>query len=46
GWALVGLCPGPALASLSYGGWDGALFLAAMLTGMGLNARLPQRAAA
>ncbi|APX10697.1 DUF6691 family protein [Tateyamaria omphalii] len=34
GWGLVGLCPGPALASISYGGWQGALFLAAMLTGM------------
>ncbi|MEO6298547.1 MAG: DUF6691 family protein [Paracoccaceae bacterium] len=21
GWALVGLCPGPALASISFGGW-------------------------
>ena len=34
GWGLVGLCPGPALASITYGGWQGALFLAAMLTGM------------
>lgn len=34
GWGLVGLCPGPALASLSYGGWPGLLFLAAMLAGM------------
>ncbi|WP_299657383.1 DUF6691 family protein [uncultured Tateyamaria sp.] len=34
GWGLVGLCPGPALASLSYGGWQGVLFLAAMLAGM------------
>ncbi len=41
GWALVGLCPGPALASLSYGGWQGALFLAAMLAGMALKPRLP-----
>ncbi|WP_299149333.1 DUF6691 family protein [uncultured Tateyamaria sp.] len=40
GWGLVGLCPGPALASLSYGGWQGALFLAAMLTGMGAVPRL------
>lgn len=36
GWALVGLCPGPALASLSYGGWGHWVFLAAMLAGMGL----------
>lgn len=34
GWGLVGLCPGPALASLSYGGWPGFVFLAAMLAGM------------
>lgn len=34
GWGLVGLCPGPALASLSYGGWPGVLFLAAMCAGM------------
>ena len=40
GWGLVGLCPGPALASLSYGGWQGVLFLAAMLAGMGAVTRL------
>lgn len=34
GWALAGLCPGPALASLSYGGLQGLVFLAAMITGM------------
>ena len=34
GWGLVGLCPGPAIASLSYGGWQGAVFLVAMLAGM------------
>ncbi|WP_299041086.1 DUF6691 family protein [uncultured Tateyamaria sp.] len=34
GWGLVGLCPGPALASITYGGWQGAVFLGAMLTGM------------
>ncbi|MEL6452832.1 MAG: DUF6691 family protein [Pseudomonadota bacterium] len=34
GWGLVGLCPGPAVASISYGGWQGAVFLAAMLAGM------------
>ena len=35
GWGLAGLCPGPALASLSYGGAGGLVFLAAMLVGMG-----------
>lgn len=34
GWALAGLCPGPAMASLSYGGFGGWAFLAAMITGM------------
>lgn len=34
GWALAGLCPGPAIASLSFGGWGGMVFLLAMLAGM------------
>jgi hypothetical protein len=34
GWGLAGLCPGPALASLSFGGWQGGVFLLAMLAGM------------
>ena len=34
GWALVGLCPGPAMASLSWGGFNGMLFFIAMLGGM------------
>lgn len=34
GWGLVGLCPGPAMASLAYGGWGGALFLLSMAAGM------------
>ncbi|WP_095590066.1 DUF6691 family protein [Actibacterium ureilyticum] len=34
GWGLVGLCPGPALASLSYGGIGGIVFLLAMIAGM------------
>ena len=43
GWALVGLCPGPALASLRYGGWQGALFLGAMALGMWGHTRLRPR---
>ncbi|MHA6263819.1 DUF6691 family protein [Arenibacterium sp. CAU 1754] len=35
GWGLAGLCPGPAVASLSYGGAGGLVFMAAMLVGMG-----------
>jgi len=34
GWGLVGLCPGPALASLSFGGLSGWVFFAAMAIGM------------
>ncbi|MDR5652089.1 DUF6691 family protein [Ruixingdingia sedimenti] len=34
GWGLAGLCPGPAVASIAFGGWGGALFLAAMIAGM------------
>ena len=37
GWAIIGLCPGPALASIGYGGWQGAVFLAAMIAGMLLH---------
>lgn len=34
GWGLVGLCPGPALASLSFGGPPVWIFTIAMLGGM------------
>lgn len=34
GWALSGLCPGPSIASLSFGGVGGVVFLVAMLAGM------------
>lgn len=34
GWGLSGFCPGPALASSSFGGTGGITFLAAMLAGM------------
>ena len=34
GWGVAGLCPGPALASLSFGGMGGLYFLGAMLAGM------------
>ncbi|MDA5555517.1 DUF6691 family protein [Shimia sp. MMG029] len=36
GWGLAGLCPGPAIASLSYGGWPHWAFFAAMLAGMAI----------
>ncbi len=34
GWALAGLCPGPSVASLSFGGWGGVVFLIALGLGM------------
>ena len=46
GWALAGLCTGPALASLSFGGSGGLIFLAAMLAGMLVAVPLRARLAA
>lgn len=34
GWGLVGLCPGPAMASISFNGTSGITFLLAMIGGM------------
>jgi len=34
GWGLVGLCPGPAIASITWGGTGGAVFLVTMILGM------------
>ncbi|MEL7345164.1 MAG: DUF6691 family protein [Pseudomonadota bacterium] len=34
GWGLSGLCPGPSVASLGFGGPGGFVFLLAMLAGM------------
>ena len=34
GWGLVGLCPGPAIASLSYFRWESIIFLLAMVAGL------------
>jgi uncharacterized membrane protein YedE/YeeE len=34
GWGLVGLCPGPALASLTTGTTEAMIFVGAMLAGM------------
>lgn len=44
GWGLVGLCPGPALASLTTGAWQGVVFVAAMLAGMAVFHFFPARA--
>jgi len=37
GWGLVGLCPGPAIASISFGGKEGYIFVISMLIGMSLK---------
>lgn len=42
GWGLVGLCPGPAMASLGYGGIPGVVFLVAMMVGMAAAPRVSQ----
>lgn len=34
GWGLSGFCPGPAFASLSFGGTGGLVFMASMLIAM------------
>jgi len=40
GWGLVGFCPGPAIAALGTGLLPVFAFVAAMLAGMALHARL------
>ena len=42
GWGLSGLCPGPSVASLSYGGWPHWVFFAAMIAGMLIAPRVRQ----
>jgi len=34
GWGLSGLCPGPAMASLSFGGLNGLIFFVSMVAAM------------
>lgn len=36
GWGLAGYCPGPAVASIAYGGSKPIIFVAAMLAGMAI----------
>ena len=44
GWGVGGICPGPALAALGMGEIKAAVFVAAMLLGMGLFELLERRA--
>lgn len=34
GWGLSGICPGPSMAALSFGGVSGVVFFSAMVAGM------------
>lgn len=43
GWGLAGLCPGPAIASISWGGLGGVVFLLAMIGGMVITPALRRR---
>ncbi len=43
GWGLSGFCPGPALAALSTGMWQVAVFVAAMVAGMLLFRVFPRK---
>jgi hypothetical protein len=43
GWGVAGFCPGPALAALGMGEIKAAVFVAAMLAGMGLFELFEQR---
>lgn len=44
GWGIAGFCPGPALAALGMGEIKAAVFVAAMLLGMGIFELLERRA--
>src|SRR5215207_3023647 len=41
GWGLAGLCPGPALTSLTFGPWKVFAFVVPMVAGMSLLSLLP-----
>jgi uncharacterized membrane protein YedE/YeeE len=45
GWGLAGYCPGPALASLSFGGGKVLVFVVALLAGMAIFEGLEYRSA-
>lgn len=43
GWGLVGLCPGPAVLSLGFASAPGLVFVAALVAGQWLAARIGER---
>lgn len=46
GWGIAGFCPGPALVALGMGEVKAAVFVVAMLAGMGIFELLDRRASA
>lgn len=44
GWGVVGLCPGPALAGLSFSGHNGLIFAASMVGTILIFRRIKRRA--
>jgi len=46
GWGIAGFCPGPALVALGMGEAKAAVFVLAMLAGMGIHALLERKPAA
>lgn len=46
GWGIAGFCPGPALVALGMGETKAAVFVLAMLAGMGIHALLERGRAA
>lgn len=45
GWGVAGFCPGPGLVALGMGEWKAAVFVLAMLAGMGVFDLLERRTA-
>lgn len=45
GWGMAGLCPGPAIADLTFTGIPAVIFVVAMVLGMLLHGRLAARPA-
>lgn len=43
GWGIAGLCPGPSMAVLGFGGWAYLVFFAAMVAGMALFGMVNRR---
>jgi uncharacterized membrane protein YedE/YeeE len=43
GWGIAGFCPGPALVALGMGETKAAVFVLAMLAGMGIHALLERK---